>query len=86
MKVIILIAALGLATPAWAQQAQPEPAPRPLPPESFHWDSNQRELKAFQPPSSVTINGVEHSLTPPKPGLPLRRDLQPEKKPEKSVG
>lgn len=33
MRTIILIAALGLATPALAQQAPTEP--RPLPPDSF---------------------------------------------------
>jgi hypothetical protein len=86
MRTIILIAALGLATPALAQQA--EPAPRPLPPDSFHWDGNRRDLKSFEAPTPVTIDGKTPlpaaRNTPPTP--PAKPEPEPEKKPARSIG
>ena len=87
MRTIILIAALGLATPAWAQQAPAQPAPRPLPADSIHWDGNRKDLKGFRPPSSVTIDGVEHNLATPKSSVaPAKPEPEPEKKPAKGLG
>jgi hypothetical protein len=78
------------------QLAQAEPAPRPLPPESFHWDSNRKDLKSFESPSSVIIgNGPrelprgtiqQDRLMPKSLGEPAKPEPQPEKKPEKSIG
>jgi hypothetical protein len=87
MKRLVLIGALMCTTPALAQLAPSEPAPRPLPPDSFQWDGNRKGLKDFEPPTPVTIDGKmplpAARNTPPTPPPPRPEQ---EKKPAKSVG